>query len=274
MGVKEVKDANDGVPGSRAKAGIRDLLIAAAFVSGATAWAMDNAKDTTPVAVPQASSSPAPPVSQAGLPDARALADRIARRYGSDAFHRVASLRFTFHVRFKERNVERHIGREWTWFPKQDSVSYRGPDAKGLVIQAAYSRRNAFSLKSEQVAAIDKAFINDQYWLLFPLHLKWDKDLALKVFRAERPGEAWRLMVTYPSSGGYTPGDAYDLFVDSTATIKRWIFRKGNAAEPTREAFWSAPVDVGDLGVSLEHSGPDPDFRLWFTDVKVSTGPT
>jgi hypothetical protein len=272
----DAKDVNDGsyrVPRERAKGGIRSLLIAAALVSGATAaWAMD-AKDTTPVAVPQASSSPSSPsspVSQAGLPDARALADRIARRYGSDAFYRVASLRFTFHVRFKERNIER----AWIWFPKQDSVSYRGPDAKGLVIQAAYSRRNAFSLGSEQVAAIDKSFINDQYWLLFPLHLKWDKDIALKVFRAERPGEAWRLMVTYPSSGGYTPGDAYDLFVDSTATIKRWIFRKGNAAEPTREAFWSAPVNVGGVGISMEHSGPDPDFHLWFTDVKVSTGPT
>ncbi|MEO6095439.1 MAG: hypothetical protein ABIW76_07090 [Fibrobacteria bacterium] len=228
-------------------------------------WTMD-AKDTTPVEA----SNPSPADFQAGLPDARILADRIARRYGSEAFHRVASLRFTFHLRFKEHDIER----EWTWFPKQDSVNYRGPDAKGVVLQAAYSRRNAFSLGTDQVAAIDKAFINDQYWLLFPLHLKWDKDLTLKVARAVKPGEAWHLMVMYPSKGGYTPGDAYDLFVDSSDTIKRWIFRKGNAAEPTREAFWSAPVETGGLGISMEHPAPDPDFHLWYTDVKVSLGPT
>ena len=258
---------NDGYHKYTSEAGIRILAMAGALFLGADAARAKDARDTTPVAVPQ---SPASPGSQAGLPDARALADRIARRYGSDAFHRVVSMRFTFHARFKEHD----IGREWTWFPKQDSVGYRGPDAKGVVIQAAYSRRNAFSLKSDQVAAIDKSFINDQYWLLFPLHLKWDKELTLKVSRADRSGEAWRLMVAYPPGGGATPGDAYDLFVDSSAAIKRWIVRKGDGAEPAREAFWSAPVGIGGLGISLEHPGPDPDFRLWFTDVKVFTGPT
>lgn len=267
-----------GNDGNVAKAGIRNFLIAGALALAATpAWTME-AKDTTPAVVPQSSSSSSSksssssskPVSQAGLPDARALADRIARRYGSDAFYKVSAIRFTFHVRFKEHNIER----EWTWFPKQDSVNYRGPDAKGVMLQAAYSRRNAFSLGTDAVAAIDKSFINDQYWLLFPLHLKWDKDLTLKVSRSEMPGESWHLMVAYPSSGGYTPGDAYDLFVDSSGTIKRWIFRKGNSPEPTREAFWSAPVEAGGLGISLEHPGPDPDFHLWFSDVKVSAGPT
>ena len=234
------------------------------IVSLLVAWAFPvAAKESRPaLSVPPATSA------KASLPDARALADRIANRYGAHKFHAVKSIRYTFHVRFGGKDIER----EWTWFPKQDSVLYRGPDAKGVILQAAYSRKNSYSMDSEAVAAIDKTFINDQYWLLFPLHLNWDEGLTFKVSASEKPGEAWHLMVLYPSHGGYTPGDAYDLFLDSTATIKRWIFRKGNAAEPSNEVTWDAPVEIGGLGFSREHQGIGKDFRLWFTDVRVETG--
>lgn len=211
----------------------------------------------------------APDARSAGTPDARALADRIAERYGSARFDGVTGLHYKFHVESGAKNVER----EWTWHPKSDSVEYSGPDAKGVVLQAAYSRKNAFSMGSEAVASIDRSFINDQYWLLFPLHLKWDKNLSLKVSESDRSGEAWHLKVIYPSQGGYTPGDAYDLFVDSSATLKRWIFRKGNAPEATNEVTWEPPVEKGGLAFSLNHQGLGRDFRLWFTDVTVDRAP-
>ena len=205
------------------------------------------------------------PVPSQSLPSPDSLADRIANRYGAQAFEKVNSIRYKFNLRYKGGEAER----EWTWFPKQDSVLYRGKDPKGVMLTMAYSRRNTFSMESETVAAVDKHFINDQYWLLFPLHLKWDKDLKLDIAPGSAPAEAYKLTVTYPSKGGYTPGDAYDLFVDSTAMIKRWIFRKGNAKEPTNQASWSPPVEKGGLGISHEHTGPTKDFKLWFTDVKV-----
>lgn len=201
---------------------------------------------------------------------ADSLAARIAERYGAGMFHRVQSIRFTFNVRFKGKEVSR----EWTWFPRVDSVVYRGEDAKGLKVQASYSRRNPYGMKTPSVAAIDKSFINDQYWLLFPLHLAWDGNLTFTIAPGSRPGEARRLTVAYPKEIGYTPGDAYDLFVDSTATIRRWIFRKGNSPQPTREASWSEPVLIGGLPISLEHAGPDKEFKLWFSDVQVDAGPT
>jgi hypothetical protein len=202
------------------------------------------------------------------LPSADSLAGRIADRYGADAFEKVESISYKFNVKHKGGEVER----TWTWFPKQDSVLYRGKDAKGVMLTMAYSRRNRFSMGSEQVTAVDKSFVNDQYWLLFPLHLKWDKDIKLQVGPSAQAGEAHKLTVTYPSQGGYTPGDAYDLFVDSTGMIKRWVFRKGNAPEPTTQTAWSAPVEMGGLGISMEHPGPTKDFKVWFSDVKVETG--
>jgi hypothetical protein len=211
----------------------------------------------------------AAPAVSGPVPDPRALADRIAERYGSERFQGVASLRYDFNVRYGGKDIKR----EWTWFPQQDSVVYRGPDPKGVVLQASYSRKNAYSMGSETVAVIDKTFINDQYWLLFPLHLKWDKDLTLSVSVADRAGEAWRLTAIYPASGGYTPGDAYDLFVDSSATIKRWIFRKGNSRDAANEVTWEVPVDKGGLAFSLNHQGIGKDFKLWFTDVFVERLP-
>ncbi len=217
-----------------------------------------------------ASGSGGEPALAPSLPAPDSLARRIADRYGAERFHRVQSVHYVFNVNFKGK----HVVREWTWFPKQDSVLYTGEDAKGMRLKAAYSRRNAYSMGSESVAAIDKSFINDQYWLLFPLHLRWDKDLKLQVKAGEKPGESYHLTVMYPPAGGYTPGDAYDLFVDSTATLKRWIFRKGNSPQATNEAYWSAPSAFDGLEISLEHPGASKDFKLWFTDVKVVADPS
>jgi hypothetical protein len=201
----------------------------------------------------------------AAMPTADSLARRIADRYGARAFPKLDSLHYVFNVHFKDKE----IARAWTWFPKSDSVIYNGPDAKGLPISAAYSRKNPASMGSEPVASLDKSFINDQYWLLFPLHLSWDKGLSFSIAAGEKPGEAYRLTATYPAAGGYTPGDAYDLFVDSSATIKRWIFRRGNSPQATQEAFWSAPADFLGVEISLEHPGAGPGFKLWFSQVRV-----
>jgi hypothetical protein len=196
-------------------------------------------------------------------PDSLAL--MAARGAGAGEFHRVGALHYTFKAQFEGKTVERR----WTWHPHEDSVAYRGKDAGGLEVQAAWSRRNRFSMESPQVQALDKWFVNDQYWLLFPLHLVWDKGLRLESATGSGEGEAWRLTAVYPKEGGYTPGDAYDIFLDGRGSIKRWIFRKGNAPEPTREALWAPPVQVGPLRLSMERKGPDGKFRIRFEEVRV-----
>ena len=223
-----------------------------------------------PFSVSFAKSVPATPTpANSALPDPDSLATRIALRYGLSEFYKVDSIRYKFHLFYNGTNIDR----EWTWFPKLDSVLYRGKDAKGMILNAAYSRRNTFSMASTTIVGIDQNFINDQYWLLFPLHLKWDKGLKFKVLAGKQPGEEYQLTVIYPANAGYTPGDAYDLFVDQAGIIKRWIFRKANAAEPTVMTGWSAPVKRGGLEISLDHPGPDKNFKLWFTDVKVGVTP-
>lgn len=194
--------------------------------------------------------------------EAARLADTVAARYGLAAFPRIESIHYVFNV----LHAGKAKAREWTWFPKLDSVVYRGPDEKGVMLTAAYSRRNKFSVGAPQIAAIDKTFVNDQYWLLFPLHLAWDKDLELSLAPARL------LTVRYPKEGGYTPGDVYDLEVAPGGTIRKWMFRKGGADTVTMQADWSPPVLVDGLPLSLERPGKN-GFKVWFTDVKVKRGP-
>jgi hypothetical protein len=200
---------------------------------------------------PAASKIPAPT-------QARVFADRIAARYGLADFPKVRSIRFTFNVRHDGKDTSR----EWTWFPAEDSVLFKGKDPKGLNVQAAYSRKNPYSMGSETVAGIDKDFINDEYWLLFPLHLAWDQGLDLKL------GEGGVLVVRYPQQGGSAPRDAFDLSADSAGTIRSWVFYRGGADTGAMRADWANLTNVDGLPLSLERTG-QKGFKVWFTGVKV-----
>jgi hypothetical protein len=210
-------------------------------------------------AFPAAGTSPEPASKTVAPTGARAFAKRIAERYGLAQFPQVKSIRFTFHSR---REGEEST-REWTWFPQADSVIFAGKDPKGLEVTAAYSRKNKYSLGSETVAGIDKEFINDEYWLLFPLHLAWDQDLELNL------GDGGKLTVRYPRAGGYSPGDVYELSAVPDGTIRSWVVRRGGADSATWRADWSKPADVDGLPISLDRPGPK-GFKVWFTHVKVA----
>jgi hypothetical protein len=187
-------------------------------------------------------------------PDARALADAIAKRYGASDFDRVESIRFTYKATGGEEDTVRH----WTWFPKQDSVLFRGKDVKGVNLQAAYCRRNKFSLSSQTVAGIDRLFAHDQAWFLFPLRLAGDTGLELK---PARDG-----MLSVRDSAAES---TYDLAAGPDGTIGKWIVHRNGDATPGTEAEWSRPKLVDGLPVSLERNGKK-GFKIRFIDVKVT----
>ena len=142
----------------------------------------------------------------------------------------------------------------------------------------SYPLQAGIPLFSQPPAAkeeIDPAFINDQYWLLFPLHLSWDHDAKVEDTGAHKlplgKGSAGRLLVTYPSQGGYTPGDAYELFVGADNHIQEWIYRRGGSAKPTLVATWTDYKKAGPLLVAMDHRGTyqGKPARIFFTNVSV-----
>ena len=194
--------------------------------------------------------------------------DRLADAYGLQNFDRVEELRYTYNVKFPDRVVSR----AWSWEPKKDRVTFRGTAEQGGTV--TYERSALAGPAGEQARKLDPQFVNDNYWLLFPLRLSWDGSAT--VTQDEAPmnlpigsGQAKRVLVKYPADEGYTPGDVYELFIDGSGRIAQWIYRKGGDPKPTRVATWEDYKKVGPLTLSLDHKGSDGAFRVWFTDVAV-----
>src|SRR5215471_11328946 len=99
-----------------------------------------------------------------------AIAEQMAKTYGLDSFGQIEGIRYTFKAELPGINLER----SWEWNPKTDTVSYEGKDKEGKPLKVAYQRSQLGSQSDVVQNEIDPAFINDQYWLLLPLHVVWD----------------------------------------------------------------------------------------------------
>ncbi len=196
-----------------------------------------------------------------------ATAAAIAARYGIAGWPQIEKIAFTFNVKLPDQT----LSRSWQWEPQADRVTFTDTDGT----QTTYER-GTIATADSALREIDQKFINDSYWLVFPFHLLWDGGLTFTESDGPEPlpigsgTAARRLTAQYASDVGYTPGDAYDFYIDDDHMILAWTFRKGGAKEPTRTTTWSPPETFGPIGISLDHHG-DGGFRLWFTDVAVDT---
>ena len=194
-------------------------------------------------------------------------ADKIALAYGIQHFDRLEAIRYTFNVNINEKNIQR----SWVWEPKTGRVTFKGTGPDGKPMETTYNRKNSDPYDRK----IDHWFINDQYWLLFPFHLKWDTGITITEDGIQPlpigSGSANRITIAYPADGGYTPGDVYKLYYGPDYILTQWTYHKGGATEPTRAATWDQHAGVGPITISLMHRGADESFKLWFTDVAVKT---
>ena len=199
------------------------------------------------------------------------ICEQIAKAYGLDSFKQVEQIRYTWNLDAGALKVSR----SWVWEPKTDRVSYDGPDKAGKPVKVTYLRSQIASQPAAVKEEVDPAFINDQYWLLFPLHLSWDTSAKVEdKGKAKLPtgkGTATRVVVTYPSAGGYTPGDSYELFVGADNHIQEWIFHRGGSAKPTLIASWADYKKAGPLVISLDHRGTyqGKPARIFLSNVSV-----
>jgi hypothetical protein len=199
-----------------------------------------------------------------------AVSEGIAKTYGLDSFNQVEQIRYTFNL------PDLNLSRTWVWEPKTDQVSYEGKDKAGNPVKLTYLRSQLSTQTAVVKDDIDLAFINDQYWLLFPLHLAWDTSAKVEETGMHKlllgKGSARRVVVTYPPQGGYAPGDTWELFVGPDNRIQEWAYHKGGSAQPTGVWSWEDHERAGPLLFSLNHHGRGMDGkpqRVFFTDVAV-----
>ena len=61
------------------------------------------------------------------------------------------------------------------------------------------------------------------------------------------------ITITYPNEGGYTPGDAYDIYFDEDYMIKEWTFRKGNSEDPSLSTTFENYKDYNGIKIATDH---------------------
>ena len=197
-----------------------------------------------------------------------AIADKVAKTHGFDSFGQVEGIRYTF-------NVERpgaSVARSWEWNPKTDTVTYEGKDKDGKPVKVTYQRSQAAGATEE----IDANFLNDQYWLLLPFHLIWDTSATVtdegqqKLPLGDESGE--KLVMKYPSDGGYSPGDTWDVYVGADGRVQEFVYHRGGPKKPsTVIAPWTDYKKAGPLLFSLDHQGKADDnpLHVFFSKVAV-----
>ena len=193
------------------------------------------------------------------------IAEQLAKAHGIDSFGQVEGIRYTFNVERPNGN----LSRSWEWNPKTDSVSYEGKDKDGKPVKVSYQRSQANLPKD-----IDASFLNDQYWLLLPFHVIWDTNATVtdegmqKLPLGNESGE--KLVMKYPSEGGYSPGDTWDLYVGADGLLHEFVFHRGEKPR-TVIAPWTDYKKAGPLLFSLDHQGKGDDkpLHVFFSNVAV-----
>ena len=187
---------------------------------------------------------------------------KIANAHGLKNWDKVT----TFEFRFGGKKEDTNSGRFWTWNPKTDDIKLTSNSDT-----ISYNRKQ---MDSTAIKA-DRRFINDKFWALIPFQLVWDEGTTIseseKAISPVKQQELNKITIVYSSNGGYTPGDAYDIFFGEDHIIREWIYRKGNQPEPSLSNTFENYQDFNGLKIALEHKRTKDDWNLLIRNVKVTT---
>jgi len=197
--------------------------------------------------------------------ESEGVGQAVADTYGFAHWGQIEEIRYTFRV----TSANRDTARSWTWRPIEGRVTLEIEGEEPVT----YLQSDLAGEVTDEIRKTDHRFINDSYWLLFPYQLVWSDQTVTDAGESPLPigeGTARKLIVQYPNEGGYTPGDAYDLYLDDAGMIVQWDFRK-SGGDTSRPMTWENNIDLGPIKVCTDHYNADKSFRLWFDGLKVTT---
>ncbi|HEY8185620.1 MAG TPA: hypothetical protein VIF64_06105 [Pyrinomonadaceae bacterium] len=213
-----------------------------------------------------------PSVSEQVAKTSGSAREQIAKTYGLDSFGQIEAIRYTFNFQIPGVNASR----SWVWEPKTNKVSYEGKDKDGKPVKVTYMRSELSSQPEAVKNEVDPSFINDNYWLLFPFHAYWDTSATVTDQGMHKlpvgDGSAELVTVKYPSEGGYTPGDTWDLYVGKDNRVEQFVYHRGGPKKPSVvTATWEGYKKAGPLLISTDHQGTADGnpVRIFISDVSV-----
>jgi hypothetical protein len=98
------------------------------------------------------------------------ILEKVAKAYGLDSWAQIEAIRYTWNKAVPGSNV----AQSWEWEPKTGKITYEGKDKDGKPVKVTYTISDLSSQSDLVKSQVEPAFVNDNYWLLFPLHAYWD----------------------------------------------------------------------------------------------------
>jgi hypothetical protein len=87
---------------------------------------------------------------------------------------------------------------------------------EGKPVKVTYQRAQLGGQSDAVKNEIEPSFVNDQYWLLLPFHVVWDSSATVTDEGMQKmpigDASAERVVAKYPSEGGYSEGDTWELY--------------------------------------------------------------
>lgn len=188
------------------------------------------------------------------------ITKEIAYANGFKNFEDIDQINFTFNVKV---NDTLRSERSWKWFPKENKVE--------LTENGEISSYTTDGDLDEEETQIDKKFINDKYWLLFPYELVWseyDFEHNRSAVAPISQKEMHQITVKYADTSGYTPGDSYLIFFDEDdKMIREWTYQ--SAGGRSLSTTWEDYETFNGITIAKMHKSEDGSFQLYFTDIMV-----
>ena len=202
------------------------------------------------------------------------ILEQIAKTYGIDSWDKVEAIRYTWNGEIPGLFKAAHA---WEWEPKTGKISYEGKDKDGKPVKVTYDSSQLSSQSDQAKNEVEPAFVNDNYWLLFPFHAYWDKSATVTDKGMQKlpigTGSAELVVVKYPAeAGGYTPGDTWDLYVGKDHRVQAMVYhRGGDKKSSVVTATWAGYKKAGPLLISTEHRGTadGKPLHIFITDLSV-----
>jgi len=204
-----------------------------------------------------------------------AIVEQLAKTYGIDSYGQIEAIRYTFNVQLTALNV--NVSRSWEWEPKTGKVTYESKGKDGKPVKVSYNRNQINSAPANVKNDIEPAFVNDNYWAIFPFHVDWDTSATVTEKDKQKlpigAGTAKLVSVKYPVEvGGDTPGDTWDLFIGKDGRVEQFIYHRGGPKKPSNvTTTWAGYKMAGPLLFSTDHRGTadGKPARIYFTNVAV-----
>ena len=202
------------------------------------------------------------------------ILEKVAKTYGLDSWNQIEAIRYTWNGEIPGLFKVAH---KWEWEPKTGKITYESTDKDGKPVKVAYDSSQLSSQSDQVKNEVEPSFVNDNYWLLFPLHAYWDTSATVSDKAAQKlpigAGSATLVSVKYPAeAGGYTPGDTWDLYVGKDDRVQAMVYHRGGPKKPSLvTASWTGYKKAGPLLFSTEHRGTadGKPLHIFLSDVAV-----